>query len=210
MQSPTPASGQILLQQVAERIIARHLTNTGRSDVQVVSGFEAHGGRGVDISYAWQGGRREIKVKADPYFGTDTSKIRDRSLTFYRQDTGSYAFEVVANAATREPGWMLGSQADELYYYYLTLTQEEGDVRALLSERDEVFFSEIAVERDDLLILPMAETRAWFETHADHYPPRPVAIGGSSSWYRLVPRVDAQRQLEGVRIIGSIFSGVLG
>ena len=210
MYSPAPTDGASLLQQVAERIIARYLSNTGKADVQVVSGFEVHRGRGVDITYAWQGGRREIKVKVDPYFGTDSSKIRDRSLTFYRPDTGSYAFEVVANSATREPGWMLGSEADELYYYYLALTQEERDVRALLAERDEVFFSEIAVDRDDLLILPMAETRAWFELHADNYPPRPVTIGGASSWYRLVPRVDAQRQLEGVRLVGSIFSGVAG
>jgi hypothetical protein len=197
-----------LLQQVAERIIARYLINSGKLDVQIVSGFEAHSRRGVDITYAWQGGRRKIKLKADPYFGTDSSKIRDRSLTFYRPDTGAYAFEAVGNSATREPGWMLGSEADDLYYYYLTLGQEEEEVRALLAERDEVFFSEIAVERDDLLILPMAETRSWFEGHADSYPPRPVTVGGSSSWYRLVPRVDAQRQLEGVRIVGPVFSGV--
>jgi hypothetical protein len=202
------SSGAVLLQEVAERIIARYLMNTGKVDVQVISTFKTHSGRGVDLSYAWQGGRREIKVKADPYFGTDSAKIRDRALTFYRPDTGAYAFEAVANSATREPGWMLDSEADDLYYYYLTLSQEEDDVRALLAERDEVFFSEIAVERDDLLILPMAETRAWFARHADSYPPRPVMVGGASSWYRLIPRVDAQRQLEGVRIVGPIFSGV--
>jgi hypothetical protein len=204
------STGAMLLQQVAERIIARYLTRSGRADVQIVSGFEAHRSRGVDITYAWQGGRREIKVKADPYFGTDASKIRNRALTFYRADTGAYAFEAVANSATREPGWMLGSEADELYYYYLTLAHEEDDVSALLGERDEVFFSEIRVDRDDLLILSMADTRVWFEQHADKYPPRPAMVGGTAAWYRLVPRADVQHELAGVRIVGPIFAGVAG
>jgi hypothetical protein len=196
------------LQAVAERIVARYLRR-GITDVQIVSSFTMHADRGVDIVVNSPSGfRRTIKVKADPYFGTDAGKIGDRSLSYYRADTGSLAFEVLANSATKEPGWMMGSEADDLYYYYLALAQDEADVAALLQERDEVFFSEIRVERDELIILPMDEARAWFEQHADKYPPRPVFVGGSPAWYRLVPRSDVQMQVKGVRIVGPVFPGL--
>jgi hypothetical protein len=198
------------LQAVAERIIARYLKRGVTSDVQIVSGFSTHANRGVDITIPAAGGLRHgIKVKADPYFGTDASKIGDRTLSYYRADTGSFAFEALANTATREPGWMVDSEADDLYYYYyLALAQEEDEVEALLQERDEVFFSEIRVERDDLIVLPMDSARAWFQAHADEYPPRPVFLGASTAWYRLVPRSEVQRQVKGVRIVGPVFPGL--
>lgn len=201
--------GMSLLQQVSERIVARQLARAGRADVQIVSSFQSFGGRGVDIAYPWQGGRREIKVKADPYFGVDASKVGDRSLYFYRPDMGAYAFEFVANSATREPGWIFGSEADEIYYYFLALSQAEDEVRALLAEPDEVLFSELKVERDDLRVLPMAETRRWFERHADAYTPRPVAADGAAAWYRLVPRQDLERDVR-VTDLGPVFRSLAG
>jgi hypothetical protein len=197
------------LQSVAERIIARYLNRGLSKDVEIVSGYSADSTHGIDITYvAPDGGRRSVKVKPDPYFGTDADKIGDRSLSYYRADTGSLAFESLADATTREPGWMIDSEADDLYYYYLALAQEEEEVRALLNEPDEVFLAEIRVERDDLLVMPMAEARRWFESQATSYPPRPVFEAGRSAWYRLVPRADVQRQVNGVRIVGPVFQGL--
>jgi hypothetical protein len=204
-----PSEQVVPLQAVAERIIARYLVRIEASDVDVVSGSVVSASRGIDLTYATpDGGRRSIKVKADPYFGTDSKKITDRSLSFYRAETGSFAFESVADAATREPGWMVDSEADDLYYYYLALSQEVEKVRALLRQPDDIFFSEIRVERDDLIVLPMAATRRWFLERAGNYPPRPVSLGERSAWYRLVPRSDVQRQVQGVRIVGPVFPGL--
>jgi hypothetical protein len=200
------AEGMMVLQEVAERIVARHLELAGRFDVQTVSKFEAFRNQGIDITYAWESGRRNIKVKPDPYFGTDPAKVSNRSLVFYRAEAGSYAFESVANSATRAPGWIVESEADDLYYYYLALAQEEDEVRALLAEPDDVLFSELKVERDDLRILPMAETRRWFESHAENYTPRPVMLGTSAAWFRLVPRSDIEQELPGIKIVGPIFA----
>ena len=206
MAPPEPATP---LQAVAERIIARYLQRGLSKDVDIVSGHAVQAAQGIDIVYtAPDGVRRSAKVKADPYFGNDARKIGDRSLPFYRADTGSFAFESVADAVTREPGWTIDSEADGLFYYYLALAQEEEDVRALLREPDGVFFSEIHVERDDLVILPMAATRRWFAEQADKYPPRPVSLGGRSAWCRLVSRSDVQTQVEGVRIVGPGFPGL--
>jgi hypothetical protein len=205
----TLRAGTSPLQSVAERIIARYLNRGLSQDVEIVSGYSVHANRGIDITYvAPNGDRRSVKVKPDPYFGTDTDKIGDRSLSYYRADTGSLAFEALADATTKEPGWMVDSEADDLYYYYLALAQEEDEVRALLNEPDEVFLDEILVERDDLIVMPMAEARRWFASQAGNYPPRPVFEAGKSAWYRLVPRADVQRQVNGVRIVGPVFQGL--
>jgi len=196
----------LLLQDVAERIISRWLVERGRFDVQITGGNEALGaGKGVDLTYAWQGGRRRIKVKPDPYFGSDPSKISDRSLTFYRPDASAYAFESIANSATRQPGWAEDSDADELYYYRLALAQTEEEIAALMNEADAVFFSELWVDRDELVVLPMHETRTWFVANAEKYQARPVITGGVSSWNRLIPRADIDTAVAGLNNVGSIF-----
>jgi hypothetical protein len=201
-------TGALLLQAVAQRIIACYLGSGPSPDAQVVSGFATFASRGIDLTYSLNGERRTAKVKADPYFGTDSAKIGDRALAFYRADTGTLALEAVADSATKQPGWMLDSAADDLCYYYLALGQAEDEVHALLGEPDEVFFSELLVERDELIIVPMHEARAWFEINADAYPPRPVFLGSTSAWYRLVPRAVLQSQLPGVRIVGPVFASL--
>jgi hypothetical protein len=194
-----------LLQDVAVRIVARWLAERGKLDVQVTAGREAVAGRGVDITYAWQGARMKIKVKPDPYFGSDAAKIADRSLSFYRADASAYAFESIANSATREPGWVSDSVADELYYYRITLGHTEEEVQALMNEPDPVFFSELWVDRDELVTMPMAAARTWFESHADNYQARPVISGGVAAWYRLVPRQDVDGAVPDLTVVGPIF-----
>lgn len=202
-------SGMPLLQRVAERIIAGYLRSTGRVDVVQTEGRASYGGKGVDITYAWEGSTRRIKVKPDPYFGTEGAKVGNRDLVFYRSDASAYAIEAVANAATREPGWMFDSPADDLYYYFLAINQPEDEIRALLSEPDEVFFSELAVDRDELVIMPMRGTREWFEAHYQDYTPRPVLLGGASAWYRLVPRADLDGKVPGSTRPGAVFRSIV-
>lgn len=200
-------TGMLLLQDAAERILVSWMTAQGRLDARTTDHMESLG-RGVDITYAWQGGQHRIKVKPDPYFGTDSAKINDRSLPFYRAEASAFAFEAVANAATREPGWMFDSSAVDLYYYFLALPQTEDEVRALMGEPDEVFFSELVVERDELVVLPMRGTRLWFEANFERYTPRPVMVGGASAWYRLVPRADIIGSVAGINSVGPVFASV--
>lgn len=201
-------TGMLLLQDVAIRIIGGYLRATGHADVRPSNGRDALGGRGVDLTYVNQGASRSVKVKPDSYFGLDRVKVADRELAFYRADASAFAFEAVANAATREPGWMFESVADDLYYYFVAIPQPEDEVRALMNEPDEVFFSELAVERDELVILPMRQTKEWFELHFEDYTPRPVMLGGASAWYRLVPRADIERSMPGIVRAGSVFGRI--
>jgi hypothetical protein len=197
------------LQQVAERVVAHYLVHAGMDEVQIVSPFDVYRARGISlVANAPDGERHTYKVKADPYFGADPAKIAQRSLPFYRAETQMLSFEEIADAESREPGWIVGSDADELLYYLLAVAQEEDEVEALLAERDEIFLSEIRIERDELLALPMHALQEWFSHAADGYPPRPVVRAGNASWHRLVPRKDVQTNVAGVRLIGPVFSGV--
>jgi hypothetical protein len=201
-----PIAQDDALHSAAERIVAKHLLRGLSRDVQRRGKSPLGLDRGVDITYTGPNGkRRTLKVKADPYCGADTALVADRGLPFYRADTGSLAFEAVADTSTREPGWMVDSAADDLYYYYLALAQGEEEVRALLGEADAEFFSELQVAEDDLIVLPMAKMREWFDAHASGYPPRPVQVGGKPAWYRLVPRADILTQIPGVQVVGSVF-----
>jgi len=58
------------------------------------------------------------------------------------------------------------------------------------------------------VVLPMRETRAWFEANHERYTPRPVLYGGGSGWYRLVPRKDIESAVPKIRSLGSIFSAL--
>ncbi|MDA3936886.1 MAG: hypothetical protein PF636_08545 [Actinomycetota bacterium] len=200
-----PSVGAQLLQAVSNRVIAQFLRSSGHRDV-VISNRDGDTSAPVDITCDYAGRRRRIKVKSDSYFGVDAVKIADRNLSFYRADMDCYAFESISNHMTREPGWMFNSDADDLYYFYIALSQTEEEIAALLSEPDAVFFSELLVDRDQLLILPMGETRGWFEANFEKYTPRPVSVGEHAAWYRLIPRQDIDKKLKGIRVVGSVFA----
>lgn len=196
-------SGPELIHQVGKRILARYLERQGVSDVQLSAA--PRDPIGVDIRHTEDGRTVGIKVKVDVYCGTDPAKISDRDLTYYRNDTASYGLEGIADTASREPGWVQSSMADKLFYYRMCLTRPEAEVAVLLEGPDEVFFSELGVERDDLHILPMRELRAWFEQSNDRYMARPVVSGARSAWYRIVPIAEVEAAVPGVRAVGSVY-----
>jgi hypothetical protein len=200
----------VLLQQVAERILVGFLRSTGHADARrLANGSEAGTGAGADLVYAVGGRAVKVKVKPDSYFGTDPTGVADRMLTFYRPNAGHYAFESISNHLTREPGWIFSSDADDLYYYYLAIRQTEAEVKALFQGPDEVFFSELAVERDELHVVSMSELRRWFEVNHESYVPRPVNAGNHAAWFRLIPRADIQSAIAGIKTVSPVFSRVM-
>ncbi len=201
----TDLGGNQLLHAVAQRIVTRYLEKSGQPDVRSndESTMEARADK-VDITYAGATGRRGIKLKSDPYIGTDATKAADRSRSFYRPDARVYAFETVAT--TRAPGWVFSSAAEDLFYYYLAIDQPESEVSQLFREPDPVFFSDLVVAADELHVMPFAELRAWFAPRQESYPTRPVLRDGGAAWYRLVPRADAAAGVASLKVVGPIFA----
>lgn len=199
--------GSALLHEVSKRILVRYLRDRGYADA-AVAGSMLDGAEGIDLYYTAAGRRLGVKVKADSYYGVDPSKIADRDLVYYRTSTDSYGLEMIADASTRQPGWVQCSRADELYYYSVALGQTEEEIAALMEEPDEVFFSELRVERDDLRVVPMAGLRDWFDKSAERFTARPVVTDGRSAWYRIVPRDAVDRAVTGVRDAGPVFASL--
>ncbi|NTU71056.1 MAG: hypothetical protein HGB10_04465 [Coriobacteriia bacterium] len=209
---PAEAGDLTILQQAAERIISRYLLTNGAVRADVVSHATGVHGVGVDIVVVEGSLARRLKVKADPYCGTDSALIADRDLALYRPDAQCFALESVANTQTREPGWTLASEAMDLYYYCLAIAQPAEEVAALLAEPDDILIGELAVATDQLFVIPMSPLSEWFAAHFQEYAPRPVTTDGVPSWYRLVPRGDVAGGLEQgmVRDLGHIFASLRG
>ena len=200
-------SGSTLLHEVSKRILGRYLETTGAVGVTVARALRDEAA-GIDLQYQNGATTVRVKVKADPYYGIDPHKTADRSLVFYRNDTRSYALEWVADTLTREPGWIQSSQSDELFYYRLVIGQTEAEIAALLDAPDEEFFSQLAVERDDLRIVPFRALRLWFESAHERYTPRPVITDGRASWYRIIPEGDLDAGIVGIKAVGGVFHRV--
>lgn len=197
------SGGDALLHRVGLRIVDRYLTATGRGLLARVDIMDDAG----DVDLAYREGARRIAatLKVDPYFGTDPMKARDRSLRYYRPASGTYAIETIANALTREAGWLFRSQADVLCYYRLAIAQPEAEVAALMQEPDAVFFSELAVERDGLTVIPLPALRAWLNGREDAYVSRPVVGEGRCAWCRIVPGDDLESAVAGIVDTGPVF-----
>lgn len=198
--------GALLLQSVTERVIAEYLKGQGASAVRAATLGKRDGlGEGVDLTYEKDARVVRVKVKPDTYYGIDRKMASDLSLPFYRSDSGEYALQIIKHHVTREPGWMVISEAEELYYYYVVLGQTEEEMAALVRSPDAVFFSELDVVRDELIVMPLAAVKAWFEEHQEEFTSRPVRSGAHSAWYRLVPRTVLDAAVPSIRHVGSVF-----
>jgi len=198
-------TGSPLIHEVGKRILGRYLESVGARDVELSPVMRADG-TGIDIRRLEGPTKVTAKVKVDYYFGSDQAKIANRDFTFYRTDTSSYALESMADTATRAPGWVLTSLADQLLYYRLAIARPEAEIAALLGSPDGVFFSELGVDRDELRIVPMHALREWFERSNERYTPRPVITGGRSAWYRIVPMAELEAAVRGVSVVTPVYS----
>jgi hypothetical protein len=201
--------GGKLLQSVAGRICEGYLRLDGAQTMLVTSDADPLHAAGVDLVYNRGGHSVRVKVKPDVYFGTDPRKIADQQLVFYRSSSNSYAFETISHHVTRHPGWIFDSEADELFYYFIALGQTEEEIAALMEEPDEVFFSELLVERDELHVIRLDALRGWFEANYERYTPRPVTLGDHSGWYRIIPITDIDEPIRRGSVRGPIFTRLI-
>jgi len=200
-------TGAALTREVAKRVVGAYLSTHGGVTVAVAPA-ERPVGDGVDIRYMMAGRPMAARVQADCYFGTDAGAAADRALPMYRMESSTYAIEETADVATKMPGWLFSSQADELLYYRMAIPRPEGEIAALLDSPDDVFFSELGVERDELRIIPLPALRTWFSRQADLFTPRPVFAEGRMSWCRIVPIADLEAAIPQVRVVDSVYRSI--
>lgn len=200
-------TGAALTREIAKRVVGAYLSANGGVRIAFPAGDHVTGD-GVDIRYMLAGRPVAAKVQADCYFGTDPERAADRSLPMYRMESPTVALEETADVASKMPGWLYSSRADELLYYRMAIPRPEAEVAALLDSPDAVFFSELGTERDELRFIPLPALRSWFSRQAEQFTPRPVFAQGRMSWCRIVPISELESAVPGVRVVGSVYDSL--
>jgi hypothetical protein len=129
-------------------------------DVLNVEDDAAYQQADVDLLWTTQKGRYKVEIKGDRL-----------------HQTGNFFFETVSNAQKATPGCFLYTEADLLFYYF--------------------------VSTGILYILPVPETRGWFKQHMTEFQERSTNTPVGEDYYttigRLVPIKRVVREVEGVR-----------
>jgi len=173
-------------------IVKRYLEGSG-ARVEDVHNDPKYFSRGIDlIAHTVKQGTLTMDVKVDSYYGSHPDR-RIRGLC--NPDSGFILLETIsqlqydrkpgveldghipARVKSDVPGWFFTGQADEVYYYYLALLNEEGELNPIYAEYVNLAKSNestteveykmlraLRVDRDLLVSFKLDETRKWYQT----------------------------------------------
>ena len=175
-------------------ILKRYLAHAAAdSKVEDVHDDPQYFSKGIDlILHDATNGTRTIDVKVDSYYGSDP-KRRIRGLC--NPDSGFILLETIsqlqydrkkdADSGGTIPvrskgdvqGWFYTEKADEVFYYYLALLNDEGELNPiyaqyvkLVSSRqspvavEDKLLRQLKVDRDLLVTFRLGEARTWYES----------------------------------------------
>ena len=175
-------------------VVKRYLTKDKDSrDLRDVHSDPEFYGNDVDLVLNLPNAqKRTIDLKVDSYYGSDPSR-RIRGLC--NPDSGFILFETISQLQYDRsrtvsangtlpvrrradvPGWFFTSVADEVYYYFLALLNNETQLNPLYAQylelvkgnqpTDELehrLLQELQVDRDLLVSFSLSEARSWYET----------------------------------------------
>ena len=173
-------------------IVKRHLEGSG-ARVEDVHNDPKYFSKGIDlIAHTPKEGTLTLDVKVDSYYGSDPNR-RIRGLC--NPDSGFILLETISQlqydrkpdverdghipvrAKADVPGWFFTGKAEEVYYYYLALLNEDHELNPIYAEyvnlaKSNVSTAEVEskmlrtlrVDRDLLVSFRLDETRKWYET----------------------------------------------
>jgi hypothetical protein len=173
-------------------IVKRHLEGSG-ARVEDVHNDPKYFSKGIDlIAHTAKEGTLTLDVKVDSYYGSDPNR-RIRGIC--NPDSGFILLETISqlqydrkpdvepdgHIAVRSkgdvPGWFFTGKADEVYYYYLALLNEERELNPIYAEYvnlaksnestadvENKMLRTLRVDRDLLVSFRLDGTRKWYET----------------------------------------------
>ena len=175
-------------------IVKRYLALEGPgAQVEDVHNDPKYFSKGIDLVVHTPGkGTRTLDVKVDSYYGSDANR-RIRGLC--NPDSGFILLETISQLqydrkpqAERDgnipvrgkgdvPGWFFTGEADEVYYYYLALLNEERELNPIYAEYVNLAKSNVSteaiaytmlralrVDRDLLISFRLDEARKWYDS----------------------------------------------
>ena len=172
--------------------VKRHLEGSG-ARVEDVHDDPKYFSKGIDlIVHTQTRGTWTLDVKVDSYYGSDPNrKIRGlchpdsgfilletiSQLQYDRKSNVEPGGHIGVKGKSDVPGWFYTGKADEVYYYYLALLNEERELNPIYAEYVNLAKSNasttevevkmlrtLRVDRDLLVSFRLDETRKWYET----------------------------------------------
>ncbi len=175
-------------------ILKRYLAHEGTgSKVEDVHDDPQYFSKGIDlILHHATKGTRTIDVKVDSYYGSDPKrKIRGlcnpdsgfilletiSQLQYDRKRDADSGGTLPVRSKGDVPGWFYTEKADEVFYYYLALLNEESELNPIYAEYVNLVSSgqspigvenellrHLKVDRDLLVTFRLNEARTWHES----------------------------------------------
>ncbi|HZY93748.1 MAG TPA: hypothetical protein VFE98_02675 [Candidatus Bathyarchaeia archaeon] len=175
-------------------ILKRYLNREGsRIRVEDVHNNPQYFSKGIDfILHDENYETTSIDVKVDSYYGSDPNrKIRGLcnpdsgfilletiSQLQYDRTKDPKSESLIPSGGRRDvPGWFFTGQADEIYYYYIALLNDERELNPIYAdyaklartntstlEIENKLLRSLRVERDLLVSFGMEEARKWYES----------------------------------------------
>jgi len=174
-------------------ILKRYLARPAAgSKVEDVHDDPQYFSKGIDlILHDPKNGTRTIDVKVDSYYGSDPKrKIRGlcnpdsgfilletiSQLQYDRKTDAESGGTIPVRSKGDVPGWFFTEEADEVFYYYLALLNEETELSPIYAEYvnlvksgsatdgiENKLLQSLRVDRDLLVTFRLDEARKWYE-----------------------------------------------
>ena len=149
--------------------------------------------------------RTAVEIKCDAHFGTDEALARSPDYPYYTLRTDNFAVETLSNDQAGTPGWVFGSQADMLLYYFVAIQRTLADIEMMWAAGEDFLLAHLAVEHDRLYVIDLPELRAWFEPVQHAYPEVAALNRGYRTLSRLVPCQDVVKAIRHCHVIDGVY-----
>lgn len=191
LESPFDFDRQRLFTDLGTLILTRFLaTRPGSVRVENVEQDRAYQKRGIDLIWrrAMPGHEQTaVEIKCDAHAGDDETLIRSPDHPYYAKRTDNFAVETVSNDASGAPGWIFGSEAGMLLYYFVAIPHTVGELRAWQDAGEENLLAHMRITGDRLYVLDLPELREWFTGVQEKYREVPAQNESYRTLSRLVP-----------------------
>lgn len=154
--------------------------------------------------------RTAVEIKCDAHFGADEAMIRSAEYPYCAARTDNFAVETVSNDRTGSHGWIFGSQADMLLYYFAAIPRTLAELEAMWAVGEEFTLARLGIEADRLYVIDLNELRGWFEGVQNAYHEVAAQNQGYPTLSCLVPCRDVVNAIRHCHVIDGVYRVVAG
>jgi hypothetical protein len=199
---------------VGTLILTRFLMSRPRSlRVENVEGDRSFQRRDIDLIWHRAIGGHErtaVEIKCDTHAGTDEQLIQSLAHPYYARRTDNFAIETISNDVSGSPGWVFGSDADVLLYYFAAIPRTLTELEALDTVGEEHVLANLGITGDRLYVIDLLELRNWFAGVQANYREVAAQNEGYRTLSRLVACQEVVDALQHCYVFDEVYRVVIG